>query len=389
MSRIAELWARARAAPAAVSAQFIRLTLIVWLARMWRAFERDHCLLRASALTYATLLAVVPLLAVVLALLKGAGFADSLRPFLLDRFPVVDVSVVDSLLAYIDRANAQAVGGIGFALLLVSAWNMLGNVESSLNEILGLPRGRGYLRRSGEYLAMLFIGSVVIVLSIVLQTVLESPALFRAVLGERLAGDAAGFGLTLLPWGMVWLGFTLLYSWMPNGHIPVRLALFGGLLGGTLFQLVQLGYIELQLGFGRYHAIYGALAQLPILLVWIYLSWCVALLGAEGIALVRVIGTKEEPRGLGGYEGLPLASLRAVLEAFLRGERTPSAAELGVRFGATAHQVRDAVEPFLRDGILVEPDGEHGYLPALAPSAISIERVLLGLAEAERSGETS
>lgn len=354
--------------------------------RTVRGFFRDGCLLRASALTFTSLLALVPFLAVILALLKGAGFEASLRPFLLTRVPVLGEGLVDQLLAYIDRTNAQAVGGIGFAALVLASWTMLGNVENSLNHILGVREPRGILRRFGEYLAMLIVGSAILVLSTLLQTLVGNPELFEKVIGPNAASGLSGVALSMLPWLSAWVGFAFLYSWLPAIRLRADARTLGAFVGGTLFQLVQLGYIELQLGFARLHIIYGALAQLPIVLVWIYLSWVVVLLGAE---LARAYSTRhvaKDPAFAASEGSLPstilgMLVLRAVLEAFRVGTPTQRADELAARFDVTAHAVREAVEPLLVAGILVEPDANHGYLPASSPAAISIERALLAFGQ--------
>ncbi|MEE2703350.1 MAG: YihY/virulence factor BrkB family protein [Myxococcota bacterium] len=350
--------------------------------RTIEGFQRDRCLLRASALTYSTLLAVVPLLAVVLAVLKGAGFDELLRPFLLDRFPVIDQKSIDDLLAYIGRANAQAVGGVGLMLLFVSAWTLFGNVEQSLNDIFGVRSARGYLRRIGEYLSMLMVGSIVVVVSVVLQTLLGNPELLVQVFGDRVGSGLAYGILAALPWFSVWIGFSFLYSWMPNTHLPLRFAVLGGIVGGTLFQAVQLLYLELQFGFARYNAIYGALAQLPVLLIWVYLSWVLVLLGAELIVSVRAAaGTDPDGSDPGASWPLGMAILQLVIEAFRDGRATPRPDQLAIRLGVDAGQVHAAIDPLLKSGILVDPEGEQGLLPAVSPEVISLGQVLSALGQ--------
>ncbi len=369
-----------------------RNPLVLWSTRLLRGALRDRCLLHASALTYSTLLAVVPLLAVVLALLKGAGFGSHLRPFLLQRFPVLDPEAVDQLLEYISRANAQAVGGIGLLALFLVSWAMLSNIEDSLNHIFGIRRARGLLRRTSEYLSMLVVGALIVLLSVFLQTALGSPTLIQYLFGDQVASGTTRLGLTLLPWVSVWGGLTFLYCWMPNTRVPLGPSLLGALVGGTLFQLLQLGYIELQLGFSRAHAIYGALAQLPILLVWVYLSWLVVLLGAEAVVARRSLSVREDETltlAAGPAPALlALLALREVGDAFQAGVPTLRADELAVRLGVSGRHVREAVEPLTRAGILVEPDGEHGYLPAAALSMLSLERILLALGPGGSGGST-
>lgn len=351
---------------------------LLWAWRAWNGFWEHRNLVNASALTYSTMLAVVPLIAMVLSLLQAAGFAELLRPFLLDQFPVLDARAVDALLEYIGRANAQAVGGVALLALLVTCGTMLGNVESSLNQILGVRRQRSYGRRMSDYFAMLLLGAVMVVASIAGRTVVESPMLLESILG---AERAAPLLLRFSPWFTAWAAFFFLYTWMPNRSVPWRSALIGAVVGGSLFQVVQLGYVELQLGFARYHAVYGALAQLPILLIWVYLSWVVVLVGAEGIA---ALSTLREPPRVSGSEAwapawLALAALHEVTQAFEQAEPTPRAEALAVRLGVSVRALRQAIDPLLAAGVLVEPDDEHGYLPAAALSALPLESVLAPL----------
>ena len=355
-----------------------RWPALLWAWRTWNGFWEHRNLVNASALTYSTMLAVVPLVAVVLALLQAAGFAESLRPFLLEQFPVLDAEVVDSLLDYIGRANAQAVGGVGLAALLITCGAMLGNVESSLNHILGVRQPRGYGRRLSDYFAMLMVGAIMVAASIAGRTIVQSDLLLESILGVE---QAAPLLLRFAPWFTAWAGFFFLYTWMPNRSVPWRAALIGAVVGGSLFQLVQLGYVELQIGFSRYHVVYGALAQLPILLVWVYLSWVVVLVGAEGIAALSTLG--EPPRVAGSEQWTPswlaLAALNEVTRAFELAEPTPRAEVLAVRLGVSVQGLRQALEPLLDAGILVEPDDEHGYLPAASPAALTLDSVLAPL----------
>lgn len=374
------LAARAKTLWSAGRARLRRNRFWLWLEGIAVGFVRDDCLVRASSLTFATSLALVPLLAVVLAILQGAGFAEYLRPFLLEHVPMLDEASIDGMLEYIDRANAQAVGGVGFAALLFTTWSMLSGIESSLNHILGVTSSRGYLQRAGEYLGMVVGGAALVVLSIVVQTVFEHPVLLRAVLGDEIADVGTGVGLKLLPWVLVWVAFALLYAWMPHTRLKLSEVLLGGLLGGSLFQLVQLGYLELQVGFARYHAIYGAIAQLPILLVWIYFSWAVALLGGESVAALRRLrGAAQARLDPGSAEAMALLVLRTVYDAFERGDPTPDAPALAARLDLRVHELREAIAPLVRSEILVEPADGSGYLPSLSAEALPLGRVLAAL----------
>lgn len=349
----------------------------IWLARTIRGFFWHRNLANAAALTYSTLLASVPLLAVVFAFLKAAGFSGTLRPFLMEEFAVLDEEAVDALLAYIERANTQAVGSVGLAALLLTSWGMLGNVESALNHIFGVKSARGYMQRAGEYLAMLLVGTSLVVASIGARTLLDNPALLARIFGRPVE---LGFGVHLVPWITAFVAFFFLYTWMPNKRTSARAAALGAIVGSVLFQGVQEAYIALQLGFARANAVYGALAQLPILLIWVYASWVVALIGAEGIAARETLHV--EPLAPGerlGRELIALAALRAIVDAFQSGERTPTPQELAVRLSLDVQEVHRALQPLLDADILVEPADGRGYLPASSPQAIPLERALAAL----------
>jgi membrane protein len=343
-----------------------------WFLDVVQNFFRDDCLLRASALTTSAMLALIPLLAIVLAFLQGAGFEQYLRPLLLDRFPVLSPEAVDQMLGYIGRANAQALGGIGFAALLISAWGLFENVERSLNAVFGAPKARSLFLRGGEYLAMLLAGTILLILVVSLPTLVRSETLVERFLGERVASQTAWAVLRFSPWVVVWGGFTVLYSWMPNLYVPWRSALAGGLVGGTLFELLQIAYIGLQVSFSRYHAIYGALAQLPILVVWMFLAWAIVLLGAEAAARTGALRTGEDPAAR-RLDGIAWTVLREVLAAFAEGRATPHPRDIAAQLGCPVGEVQRAVEPLVRARVIVEPGDGHGYLPARAPSAISAE----------------
>ncbi len=368
----------------------VRSRPVRWVRLASRGFLADQCLLRASGLTTSTLLALVPLLAIVFAILKGAGFERLLHPLLLDRVPVLSPEAVEQLVTYIGRANAQAVGGIGLAALLISAWSLFDNTERSLNRVFGAPRSRGILSRLGEYVAMLIVATLLLTLSISLQTVLGSQTLLDRFLGDRIAGEATWALVHVLPWLAAWVGFTMVYAWRPTTWVPWRSALAGGILGGSLFQAVQLGYIELQLGFARYHAIYGALAQLPILVVWVYVSWAVTLLGAEAAAWHRVLDKPPDDPDLDGpgqtRSRVAWEVLGEVVCAFGEGRPTPGPEELAARLGHAVQDVRDAVAPLIEARILAEAGEGHGYLPARSPSTVSLDELLARAGRARLPG---
>jgi membrane protein len=137
------------------------------------------------------------------------------------------------------------------------------------------------LRKVTDYISMIVIGPVVLTLAVTVNTALQNQGLIADLLKTRLIGEAMALVFTLLSYIAVWLVFSFVYTCMPNTRVQVLPALIGGFVGSTLWQGAKWGYIAFQIGIAKNEAIYGAFAQLPVLMIWFYISWAVTLLGAE------------------------------------------------------------------------------------------------------------
>jgi membrane protein len=296
-------------------------------------FTDDQCLLRASALTYTSLLSLVPLLAIMFAVLKGLGVQKRLEPLLLEQFTVGSQEVVASILEYVDRTNVSSLGIAGVIGLLITAIMTLRNMEGAFNWIWKVHRGRSWARTVSDYLSILMIAPFCFLLAMSATAYFSSPAIVEKMASIWLVGGYYRFLIKLGPFVFIWIAFTACYMLMPNTRVRFTSALWGGVVGGTLWQLAQWGYVHYQIGMGKYNAIYGALSQLPILLVWIYVSWVILLLGAElayahqnlahySAKRARALRTPPSPAVL------MLRILQAVGERFQAGERPYTLKEL-------------------------------------------------------------
>ncbi len=244
-------------------------------------FMDDHCLLQASALTYTSLLSLVPLLAITFSVLKGLGVQKRLEPLLLEQFTVGSQEVVSSILEYVDRTNVSSLGIAGVVGLLITAIMTLRNMEGSFNWIWKVHRGRSWTRTVSDYLSILVIAPFCFLVAMSATAYFSNPAIVEKMESIWLVGGYYRFLIKLGPFVIIWIAFTACYLLMPNTRVGFTSAAWGGIVGGTLWQFAQWGYVHYQIGVARYNAIYGALSQLPILLVWIYVSWVILLLGAE------------------------------------------------------------------------------------------------------------
>ncbi len=248
--------------------------------RVWRildhaveAFINNNDLLRASALTFTVALSIVPILALAFSAVKGFGGAERLRP-LVERYLGLGSSS-SQLMGYVENVNAAALGSAGGAFLLITVISTMGTVEQALNTIFNVPQSRSYFRKFSDYLSVLFTVPFLIVAA------LGVTAVFSVRISEF------PFVTELLPYLFVWAGFFFLFVFFPYTKVRYGPALIGSFVTAVLFQLAQWGYVRFQVGVANYRAIYGAMATLPIFLVWIYIAWSVILFGAELTASVQ------------------------------------------------------------------------------------------------------
>ncbi len=245
------------------------------LERIVDGFQRNNDLLWASALTYTTGLSIVPILAVALSALKGLGGAEVIRPLIERYVGANSPEITDRLLGFVSRANARTLGAVGAATLLFTVVLTLGTIEQAFNQIFRVVHGRGLGRRFADYLSVTF--AVPVLLAAALGV--------RQVLVSRLPEvPGAGWISSTIA---IWAGFFFLYVFFPNRRVWLDAAAVGSLVAAILLQLAQWGFIYFQLGVAKYATIYGALASVPVLLTWIYMTWVVVLLGGEVTAALE------------------------------------------------------------------------------------------------------
>ena len=240
------------------------------------AFINNNDLLRASALTFTVALSIVPILALAFSAVKGFGGADRLKPLIEQYLALGSSGGSSQLMAYVENVNAAALGSAGGAFLLITVISTMGTIEQALNTIFNVPESRSYFRKFSDYLSVLFTVPFLIVAALGVT----------AVFSVRISQIPFVTQL-LLPFLFVWAGFFFLFVFFPYTKVRYGPAMIGSFVTAVLFQLAQWGYVHFQVGVANYRAIYGALATLPIFLVWIYVAWSVVLFGAELTASVQ------------------------------------------------------------------------------------------------------
>lgn len=374
---------------------FVRQLRILLLAI--KGFFEDNCQLRASALTFYSVLSVVPVLALVFGIAKGFGLDN-----ILERELTKQLSGQQELLQWlIDFANrlllktkGAVVAGLGLLVLFWSVVKVLNNMERSFNDVWQIKKGRPLGRRFSDYLAMMALAAVLMLTSSSITVFLTTQ--IKVISKESSVLEAVSpFLLSLLemaPYLLIWILFTFLYIFMPNTRVNFRSGLIAGIIAGTIYQLVQWAYIRFQVGVSTYNAIYGSFSALPLFLVWLQTSWLILLFGAE-------ISFAEQNVDFYEYKGeaktitydykrlLSLYVCHLVVRNFSLGRRALSSSEISHTLEIPIRLVREIISELLACGILsqleTDVDKEHAYQPALDINRLSVCFVIDSL---EKSG---
>ena len=245
-------------------------------------FNKDRIVNKASALTYSTLLAIVPILAILFAIARGFGVSTLMESQFRDGFGG-STEATDIILQFVDSYLSQTKNGIfigvGLVMLLWTVLNLVSNIEITFNRIWQVKKARSMYRKITDYFSMLLLIPILLVLSggisIFMSTMLKNVEDFT------LLAPICKFMVRLIPFALTWFMFTGLYVFMPNTKVKLKHALISGILAGTAHQAFQFLYISSQLWVSRYNAIYGSFAALPMFLLWLQISWTICLFGAE------------------------------------------------------------------------------------------------------------
>lgn len=367
---------------------FLKLARVLILSI--RGFDEDKCQLRASSLTFYSLISIVPIAAMAFGIAKGFGFQKVLEEQLREKLAGHEdilanvIQFSDALLA---NTKGGLIAGIGLVVLFWAVVKMLRQIEVSFNDIWGVREKRTFGRMFGDYLSLILICPVILVLSSgvnVFITTQVSLILEKfAILGSF--GPIIFFLLKLLPYTLMWTLFTFLYIFMPNTHVKFSVGLIAGIITGTAFQVVEWAYITFQIGVAQYNAIYGSFAALPLFLVWLQLSWLIVLYGAELSFAYQNVETYEfEPDALAASHRLrTLLSLhitRYLVWRFARGEKPATARDISNQLEIPIRFVNDILFHLVRSDILslarTEGSEEQGYQPARDINTLTVQYVV-------------
>ena len=334
-----------------------------------RGFQSENLQTKASALTYSTLLSIVPLLAVLLGIAKGFGFQGTVRQELFDYFPG---------------------HGVGLILLFYTVINLISSVEDTFNDIWQIQKSRPWYRKISDYLALFLVLPV-------LMTASSGLSIFMSTLQNSFLGQYLFFTplvelfLHIAPYIITTLAFTGLYVSLPNTKVRFVNGLVAGFIAGCAFQLFQFIYISGQIWVSKYNAIYGSFAALPLLLLWLQLSWLICLFGAElsyASQNVKKFSFERDSKSISrrykDFLTLLIASL--IVKRFVKGEKPYTADELSDAYRIPIRITTQILYLLTELNIIIEvnygnDDRVAYYQPAIDVNKITVSYLLTRMDE--------
>jgi membrane protein len=367
-----ERWTTLRAHPSA--RRFIRAVLLVA-----HGFRGEAITLRAAALTYLSLLALVPLLAVVYSvvdLVTGeAQIHDRLQSYVNSQLGIgAGAAISGALTTFTSKATMQTLGAIGFAALLVSALSLLWNIESAFNHIYAVRRPRRPVERLLKYWSFLTLGPLLLTASLYVTFAISR---LRAGHGQPGHSEVLHAIAALSSIAITYAGLGFLYKVLPNARVRLRSAIIAALTAGTIWELAKFLFAW---GSGRMvqvHRVYGSVAVLPIVMIWIYISWYIALFGCR-LCYALDASRKPEPhpdlQAAAARETF-VARLMVTLAQLHRDGRGPlHIRRLASELSATKRMVREGLRALADAGLAAEAK-QGGWLPARDPARIRLAEV--------------
>lgn len=363
-----------------------------------KEFNKDQIVLKSSALTYLTILSIVPLFALVFGVSKGFGFAINLQKELALLFPAQEVVMTTSFeLAQkmLDTAKGGVIAGVSTIVLIFTVMKLLNNVEDAFNSIWGKQTARTWIRKFTDYLAILIVAPTLMVLSS--STTVFLTTQIRTV-GEKFemqfySAPLALFLVRISPYILIWLLYTMVYIIMPNRKVSYRSGILAGIFAGTIFQLTQWGFINLSILVARYNAIYGSLAALPLFFWFTQISWTIVFVGGElSFALEKVDEYIPDEKDIKFSEKekmrIALSVIRSISIAFENDHPAYTKRRLASELGIPHRFVSDAINRMVAAELLIKSRSQsettHIYTPAKDINKICIQTVI---EELDSSGE--
>jgi len=373
-----------------------RIKLIKTLNLSIKSFLDSDLQSRAAALTYRTILALVPALAILFAIGRGFGFQNLLQTQLFSYLPV-QKDALDTVFGFVDSYLAHSSEGvfvgIGVAMLLWTMISLMNNIENSFNSIWGIKHGRSIWRKITDYTAMLLILPVLMICSSGLSIFVSST--LQNIFGFEFMSPIITFSLRCASFLFTWLFFTAMFILIPNTKVKFKNALIAGIFTGTGFLILQWLFVSGQMSVSKYNAIYGSFSLLPLLLIWMQFTWVIILSGIAICYSSQSIYRFEFSNKINDISDdyrtkITLAIMCVITKHFDKGNKAITLDELTENYDFPPRIAIDIIEKLIDARLIVkvindDAENEPGLQPALNINRLSVAHVLSVL---KNNGET-
>lgn len=359
-----------------------------------RGFRGHNATLRASALTFYTLLSIVPVMAMAFGIAKGFGFEKVLENELLTSLAGQE-EVAIKIIDFSERLLSQTQGGImavwGVILLAWAVVRMLNHMELAFNEVWRIKEGRSLMRKLSDYLALSFTAPILVIFAGSLTVYIKARlSFFLSQEGHfQILETTIPFFFKMLPFMAMSLLFSFIYLFIPNRRTNIKASVIGGCITGCIYQTGQLLYINFQVGVSHQNAIYGSFAALPLFLIWLQLSWSVVLLGAHfAYAWEHAERLERKDKTVDNIsikmkKIFALAIVLTCVRRFANGSKPPTENEVAVSVDLPLSLVQSLLEDLTKCGVLSQVTAPWGnaWQPAKDIHQLSIASVVQAIEE--------
>ena len=350
----------------------------------WECITKNNIMNYASALTYSSMLAAVPVLAIIFAIARGFGFDTIIETKLrssLEGNPDIADTILYFVESYLQHTKGGVFIGIGLVFLLYTLLSLTANIEQAFNTIWFVKRSRTIYRQIIDYIGIFILLPFVVVItsgfSIFLQT-------FSTLLPDiRLLSKTMSFFLHVSPITFAILVFMALFTLMPNTRVKWRHTILPSILTGVAFMAVEWLYVHYQIKLSAYNAVYGSFAAIPLFMLWLQISWCICLFGAQLCYANQRLQTYAFERisdelSRRYRDTLILLLMSRICKHFSLGLKPFTAHRLAVDTHLPDSLVGILLDELTRVQLLVETHNEPGDEPRYLP-AIDIHRITVGM----------
>ena len=374
---------------------YIRPTKIVSLS-VRSFFDRD-LQTQAYSLTYSTLLAIVPVLAMIFAVARGFGFQNILKTQFFHYFPAQKEALeqafgfVDN---YLNQSSEGVFVGVGIVVLLWTLISLIWNVEDAFNLIWRVKDGRSIWRKITDYTTIFMILPLLMICASGIN-ILMSSTLMEKLPFHFLSPLMSGL-LDALSLALTWLFFVGAYVLIPNTRVPIKNAMGAGVLAAIGFMILQWLFVTGTVYVSRYNAIYGSFAFLPLLLVWLQFVWLIVLSGAvvcyssQSLGMFSFLG-KISHISIGYRLKVRLAVMAAIALRFEKEEKPASVLDISNDWGIPMALVDNSVNTLhelslISRVVIDDKSNKVGYAPAVNPDILTVGLILRKIADTGQSG---